>query len=1722
MRKRGWNILCIFIFLVLNAYAISATCTVQDIDVNTIIYADLVGASQEYFIRKYDVDTDTFNPPQQITGIDTDEALVAAWDFDLDGDLDIVTKKVEYLTVPDRHFDVKIYLYENHPADCLVKHTIQDNFIDVSETVDCLDPIWCHRFAASAIDPDNDGLMDILFAVQGQEDNSATMYHLKNTGGLNFVRLNTLGSGIEHSERIVERFFPSGNFDSDGNSEIIVLDYHTGFAGSAFDVHSYDVIESVANPPQAELVYNGIVFTTHADYPARLLFNAGKINNADNIDDILYGMDDDGEDPGQIMRRFGQATGIFDGEAEVLDIASGSEPPGPYTDVDEGQGLLAFRDFNRDGNADVVICQPYPDPTNPTDPGKMWFATGIGNGFFNPLQEIGTCMNDNIYGFVLVSAMAPPDVVLDQPADGATLSCNPDVTFRFTATDDSSPTMSCDVFLDNQIINSPVVSNGNAYSFDHTIPLDFDQTWDLIFPSDELVAYDPSVVFETNDGGFMVAGMEWNAIQTNSRLLKLEEDGSVDWDIIYKQDGTWGGLTDAIETNNGDIVFTGVKGVGGGATHEIFVVRLNSGGGMIWNKVVWSGGQRYVSQIIEMNNGNFLIAGSQTVNPLRFLQIVDGSNGNPIGPQVEIPIGEFNNMIKVEGGYAILGYTAGDFRVWKVDENLNEVLDGTINLPLDQVGYTIDQASDGDWLIEGSNGGGNDMIVVRVSPDLSTVRWTYEYTGNGNSQRTTVQEISKGDVLISNEGFNPDSDYYFIRLDRDGNIIWKKYFDKTTDLFRDVIQTSKGDFVAVGGSHSGNWDGWIIRFSDTCHKWRTECSDDELYLGVSDTWEFCLSPDICACTINQVFVFPDCASGNSFFCEAGEEIDIYAIYTGNCPTPVHLQVSANDSDKNCIIDYINQDVLGMEIVCANSPCQESWTIPDLPEDCYSQLLGTNTSTIWDTAVGTGTLEAEAPAYGTFRFNGTENSPCAYLPYDKDFFIVRDMSGLLQFYRSKEDGTFEAPLALPEVEKGKLIDVADVDLDFDTDVITYDYEWGGQVKMYWYENNPFTCFEEHVIDVFPAFLDITTRPECDWSGNGIWCLRESTKVADFNNDGYADILLMESDQNPNSGTEFTIFFNDQNGNFTGVISNNTADGTPLTTDALDWPTSRGMAVADYNMDQNIDMVIMDYNSAGAVPMDQFIYLGDGTGNFLEPAISIFSSPASVSVIKEAHTNGDDIPDIILGLDDDDDPGQAWVYFGNGGGGFNFGGESFDVYPGVEGGSTPVRSEIVLQDYDKTNPNIDMILCENPWPYTDSRLEFWEGDGAGHFSMINTLSSDCSGRPLAFPLLEYCGVIEEPCTLDSDCCQQGQGGYPYNQYCVGIIGDEHCCPVGMSWNGTDCTREFGCGNGIIEPGETCEFISLFPIMEIWGDRIFGCHNFDNFITDPMMLKCNLPGEYEECLFNTSKCTWSLATQDYDICGNGIIEANETCDFDPDSGAEIWDPIDGCWWFDSWTGGNLTCIKPGKEGECHFNTTECIRGDISIAMQCGRAYHSETGYEILTTACNDSLYERDLMFECEIFDCAYANETEHDPDRYACYPHGSTRKNIANQTIQCVGQGVAGDTINTWCPEHFYYHEILEMCLFDGETCDRGQLYEDDQYTAYPNFEANCSLPLCIILGNYTISYQCLDPDDPFYPDPPDDAYPKDTTCCHNFSIADYNDSIYLYREYGFYNDLPVLII
>ena len=149
-------------------------------------------------------------------------------------------------------------------------------------------------------------------------------------------------------------------------------------------------------------------------------------------------------------------------------------------------------------------------------------------------------------------------------------------------------------------------------------------------------------------------------------------------------------------------------------------------------------------------------------------------------------------------------------------------------------GHSVRQTTDGGYIVIGSsesndgdvtgNYGDDDFWVVKLS-NIGTIEWQKSLGGSGYDAATSIRQTTDGGYIIAGTSTSTDgdvtgnhgnSDYWVVKLDSIGTIIWQKSLGGSgSDTGWDVKQTTDGGCIVVGFSSSSDGDVTInYGFSD--------------------------------------------------------------------------------------------------------------------------------------------------------------------------------------------------------------------------------------------------------------------------------------------------------------------------------------------------------------------------------------------------------------------------------------------------------------------------------------------------------------------------------------------------------------------------------------------------------------------------------------------------------------------------------------------------------------------------------------------------------------------------------------------------------------------------------------------------------------------------------------------------------------------------------------------
>ncbi len=224
------------------------------------------------------------------------------------------------------------------------------------------------------------------------------------------------------------------------------------------------------------------------------------------------------------------------------------------------------------------------------------------------------------------------------------------------------------------------------------------------------------------------------------------------------------------------------------ADQDVWVVRTNENGDALWTTAFSIGSLNDRGQgITECANGDFVICGSYetAANPDAMVCRIDDT------------------------GELLWTYELGG-------TGFSDIL------------YDVIEADNGNIIAVGSTntwGAGNyDALAVCLTSNGSPV-WTRAYGGHLDEQGQEVVESSSGGyaILSSTRTFGAgDADFYLLRLDVSGNVLWNRtYGDTADDVPYGMVENAWGGFAMVGMSESFGdpaGDVYLVRTDSTGHE----------------------------------------------------------------------------------------------------------------------------------------------------------------------------------------------------------------------------------------------------------------------------------------------------------------------------------------------------------------------------------------------------------------------------------------------------------------------------------------------------------------------------------------------------------------------------------------------------------------------------------------------------------------------------------------------------------------------------------------------------------------------------------------------------------------------------------------------------------------------------------------------------------------------------------------
>ncbi len=329
-------------------------------------------------------------------------------------------------------------------------------------------------------------------------------------------------------------------------------------------------------------------------------------------------------------------------------------------------------------------------------------------------------------------------------------------------------------------------------------------------------------IMQTSSGKIYVAGNAKSSVDV-MWLLRVSESGRKKWAQIYYSYPVIS-PNSIIETSDKSIVVAGYNAEHDSMPLNLWVMKLDSLGEMIWEKNYDGQGEAVANKIIQTKDNGFAIAGHTCINTdepndwwvlkldslgnFEWEDFPGGSSDDKALGITEMPDGSIvatGFKTTTNGSYrhiAISKYdkdgtylTNKDYRVTDWDEPTSIITTSDNSLLV--CGHSrYDPLIDFDAFIMKLSADGDSLW----KSDFECEKW--EYTAN------VIETYDNGFAIggTSSTGYELENDYLLIKFDKNGKLIWTETFKrKSNDFVSEIIETKdKGILLAGSTSHFGN------------------------------------------------------------------------------------------------------------------------------------------------------------------------------------------------------------------------------------------------------------------------------------------------------------------------------------------------------------------------------------------------------------------------------------------------------------------------------------------------------------------------------------------------------------------------------------------------------------------------------------------------------------------------------------------------------------------------------------------------------------------------------------------------------------------------------------------------------------------------------------------------------------------------------------------------------
>jgi hypothetical protein len=248
-------------------------------------------------------------------------------------------------------------------------------------------------------------------------------------------------------------------------------------------------------------------------------------------------------------------------------------------------------------------------------------------------------------------------------------------------------------------------------------------------------------VQQTSDGGYIIGGWSFapGAAVADARLVKIAANGDSVWTGEYGGAGA-DAANSVQQTSDDGYILTGATSSFGASDGDVYIVKTDAGGDTVWTRLIGGSGYDMGTSVQQTSDGGYVIAG------------VTFSYG-----------------------------AGGDVYLIRMDADGDTVWTRTFGSTDWESARSVQETSAGGYIIAGTTdslGVGNEDVYLIKTDDQGHAAWTNTLGGAGEQFGISVDQTSDGGYIVA--GFAADfgisKGIYVVRTDSSGAEIWSEVY----------------------------------------------------------------------------------------------------------------------------------------------------------------------------------------------------------------------------------------------------------------------------------------------------------------------------------------------------------------------------------------------------------------------------------------------------------------------------------------------------------------------------------------------------------------------------------------------------------------------------------------------------------------------------------------------------------------------------------------------------------------------------------------------------------------------------------------------------------------------------------------------------------------------------------------------------------------------------------